>query len=146
MGIATWLLGLVSRPIVTNAASRLDGWLALRARVMHRWHMWSSRHERPEGYVLCPICYGSETHASGPCPFCLISGKPREAAGYVTPYYFSRHWDSPRWKPRREWAGFHITRPLPEAVVQDWTPRAQRTYREGLDAPYRNWRTPYKAG
>ena len=34
MGIAAWLFGLVSRPIVTNAASRIDGWLALRARVM----------------------------------------------------------------------------------------------------------------
>jgi hypothetical protein len=145
MGVETTVAGAIGKPLLMRGLDELDRKLALRAWLNCKVRMLPI-FQHPVGYVLCPVCYGSETRACGPCPFCLIPGKPREAAGYVTPYYFNRHWDSPRWKPRREWAGFHITRPLPDAVVQGWTLRDQRTYRKGLEAPYKNWRTPYKAG
>lgn len=145
MSLETTVAGAIGKPLLMRGLDELDRKLALRAWLHYKVRMLPI-FQHPVGYALCPLCYGSEAHNGGPCPFCLIPGKPREAAGYVTLYYFNRHWDSPRWKPRREWAGFHVTVPLPETVVGKWTPRDQRAYREGLEAPYKNWRTPYRVG
>jgi hypothetical protein len=88
--------------LLARVGDEIDCRLAVRAWLHYKLAMLTLIHQHPEGYVRCPICYGSEAYGGGPCPFCVIPGKPREAAGYVTPYYFNRHWDSPRWKSRRE--------------------------------------------
>ncbi len=144
-----WLLLETGGKMAAGMAATFDlNWaddrLALRARVMYRWHMWRNRHERPEGHVLCPVCYGRGSYKDHPvCSVCHVPNQPPEHRGYMTHERSKLMWDSVWWKPRPQWAGNRLTAPLPEAVVQDWTLRDQRDYREGREAPYKNWRTPY---
>jgi hypothetical protein len=131
--------------VVTVAFKWLDAWLFLRARLMYRWYTWTLRKERPEGHVVCPTCYGKGSYKNHPvCPVCHVPNQTPEQQGYMTYDRFQLIWDSKWWKPRRAWAGFHLTY-LPDYVVQGFSPRGQRDYREAQEAPYKDWRTPWKA-
>jgi hypothetical protein len=142
-GFLTWLLGFISRPVITRAAKELDNHLVVRARAAYGWHLLRSIRQHPHGHVLCPVCYGKGSYDDHPlCSFCHTPNQSSELWGYLTDDFFEQRWDVLRWKPQRDWPGYRLAALFPDAVVQGWPPRAQRRYHESLDAPYKTWRTP----
>jgi hypothetical protein len=145
-GFLTWLLGFVSRPVIIRAAKELDGHVAVLARVAYGWHMLRGIRQHPQGYVLCPVCYGKGSYDGHPlCSFCHIPNQSSDLWGYMTCDLFKQRWDELRWKPQPDWPGYRLAALFPDVVVRGWSPRDQRRYRESLDAPYKTWRTPTRA-
>jgi hypothetical protein len=143
-GFLTWLLGFISRPVITRAAQELDSHLAMLARAAYGWHMLRGMRQHPHGHVLCPMCYGRSGYDDHPlCSFCHSPNEPSDLWGYMTYDLFKQRWDALRWKPQRDWPGYRLAALFPEAIIQGWSPRDQRRYRESLDALHRTWRTPY---
>jgi hypothetical protein len=144
-GFLAWLLGFISRPVITRAAKRLDGQLAVQARVAYGWHLVQGIRQHPKGHILCPVCYGRGSCDGQPlCSFCHIANQPSDLWGYMTYDLFKQRWDVLRWKPRPDWPGYRLAALFPDVIVHGWPPRAQRAYREALEAPYKSWRTPTK--